>query len=32
GVNGTPMIVTQTGNILPGYVPAPQLAKALESE
>lgn len=32
GVNGTPMIITQTGNILPGYVPAQQLAKALVSE
>lgn len=32
GVNGTPMIITQAGNILPGYVPAPQLAKVLASE
>lgn len=32
GVNGTPMIVTAAGNILPGYVPAAQLAKALASE
>ena len=32
GVNGTPMIITQAGNILPGYVPAQQLAKVLASE
>ncbi len=32
GMNGTPMIVTQKGNILPGYVPAQQLAKVLGSE
>ncbi|WKJ92325.1 DsbC family protein [Methylomonas montana] len=32
GMNGTPMIVTQKGNILPGYVPAPQLAKVLANE
>lgn len=32
GMNGTPMIVTQKGNILPGYVPAQQLAKILASE
>lgn len=32
GVNGTPMIITQTGSILPGYVPAQQLAKVLASE
>ncbi|WNB74123.1 bifunctional protein-disulfide isomerase/oxidoreductase DsbC [Methylomonas koyamae] len=32
GMNGTPMIVTQKGNILPGYVPAAQLAKILASE
>lgn len=32
GMNGTPMIVTQKGNILPGYVPAAQLAKVLASE
>ncbi len=29
---GTPMIVTEKGNIFPGYVPAKQLAKALASE
>lgn len=29
---GTPMIVTEKGNIFPGYVPAKQLVKALESE
>lgn len=32
GMNGTPMIVTEKGNILPGYVPAAQLAKVLASE
>lgn len=32
GVNGTPMIITQSGNILPGYVPAQQLAKVLAGE
>ncbi len=29
---GTPMIVTEKGNIYPGYVPADKLAKALELE
>ncbi|MEY4210965.1 MAG: hypothetical protein RLZ92_1346 [Pseudomonadota bacterium] len=32
GMTGTPMIVTAKGNILPGYVPAVQLAKVLASE
>lgn len=32
GMTGTPMIVTEKGNILPGYVPAAQLAKVLASE
>lgn len=32
GMNGTPMIVTEKGNVLPGYVPAAQLAKILASE
>lgn len=32
GANGTPMIVTQKGQILPGYVNASQLAKLLEQE
>lgn len=32
GARGTPMIVTEKGNILPGYVPAKQLAKALAEE
>jgi thiol:disulfide interchange protein DsbC len=32
GMSGTPMIVTAKGNILPGYVPAAQLAKILASE
>ncbi len=32
GMNGTPMIVTAKGNVLPGYVPAAQLAKILASE
>jgi len=31
-VRGTPMIVTENGNIFPGYVPAKQLAKALSEE
>lgn len=32
GLSGTPMIVTEKGNVLPGYVPAQQLAKILDSE
>jgi thiol:disulfide interchange protein DsbC len=32
GMNGTPMIITEKGNVLPGYVPAQQLAKILASE
>jgi len=32
GMTGTPMIVTEKGNVLPGYVPAAQLAKILDSE
>jgi thiol:disulfide interchange protein DsbC len=32
GMSGTPMIVTEKGNILPGYVPAPQLAGVLSKE
>lgn len=32
GMTGTPMIVTEKGNVLPGYVPAAQLAKVLASE
>jgi thiol:disulfide interchange protein DsbC len=31
-VKGTPMIVTEKGNIFPGYLPAKQLVEALESE
>ncbi len=31
-VKGTPMIVTEKGNILPGYLPAKQLVEALENE
>lgn len=31
-VKGTPMIVTEKGNIYPGYLPAKQLLEALESE
>ncbi len=31
-VKGTPMIVTEKGNIYPGYLPAKQLAAALEEE
>ncbi len=32
GVKGTPMIVTEKGNIYPGYLPAKELVEALESE
>lgn len=32
GMSGTPMIITEKGNVLPGYVPAAQLAKILDSE
>jgi len=32
GANGTPMIVTEKGTILPGYVPATQLTKMLEEK
>jgi thiol:disulfide interchange protein DsbC len=31
-VKGTPMIVTENGNIFPGYLPAKQLAEALADE
>jgi len=31
-VRGTPMIVTESGTVLPGYVPADRLAKVLASE
>jgi len=31
-VKGTPMIVSEKGNIYPGYLPAKQLVEALESE
>ena len=31
-VRGTPMIVTEKGNIFPGYVPASKLAQALAAE
>ncbi|MDD5462232.1 MAG: DsbC family protein [Methylococcales bacterium] len=31
-VKGTPMIVTEKGNIYPGYLPAKQLLEALENE
>jgi thiol:disulfide interchange protein DsbC len=31
-VKGTPMIVTEKGNIYPGYLPAKQLVEMLESE
>lgn len=31
-VKGTPMIVTEKGNIFPGYLPAKQLVEALETE
>lgn len=32
GASGTPMIVTEKGSILPGYIPAAQLAQVLEQE
>jgi thiol:disulfide interchange protein DsbC len=32
GASGTPMIVTEKGSILPGYVPAPRLSKILDQE
>lgn len=32
GANGTPMIVTEKGTILPGYVPAAQLTKIMEEK
>ena len=32
GVSGTPMIVTEKGDILPGYVPPEQLSKYLEGK
>jgi thiol:disulfide interchange protein DsbC len=32
GANGTPMIVTDKGAVLPGYVPAAQLAKILNRD
>jgi thiol:disulfide interchange protein DsbC len=31
-VKGTPMVVTEKGNIYPGYLPAKQLVEALEAE
>lgn len=31
GVNGTPAIVLEDGTLLPGYIPAEKLAKALDS-
>lgn len=31
-VKGTPMIVTEKGNVYPGYLPAKQLVEALEAE
>jgi len=32
GVRGTPMMITETGTVFPGYVPAKQLAKALSTD
>ena len=29
---GTPMIITQKGNVFPGYVPAHELIKVLDNE
>ena len=31
-VKGTPMIVTENGNIYPGYLPAKELVQALQGE
>ena len=31
GVTGTPAIVLEDGTLLPGYIPAVKLAKALDS-
>jgi thiol:disulfide interchange protein DsbC len=30
GVTGTPALILRDGSLMPGYMPAPQLAKALE--
>jgi len=30
GVNGTPAIILEDGSMLPGYIPAAKLAKALD--
>lgn len=32
GASGTPMLVTEKGTVLPGYIPADRLAKALVAE
>ncbi len=32
GASGTPMLVTEKGTVLPGYIPADRLAKALTDE
>jgi len=32
GVNGTPALITSTGKLIPGYVPADRLVKMLEKE
>lgn len=32
GVSGTPSIITESGRLLPGYVPAPKLAEMLDGE
>jgi thiol:disulfide interchange protein DsbC len=31
-VKGTPMIISENGNVYPGYLPAKQLVEALENE
>ncbi|MDD5278005.1 MAG: thioredoxin fold domain-containing protein, partial [Methylovulum sp.] len=31
-VKGTPMIITEKGNVYPGYLPAKELVQALEIE
>ncbi len=32
GVTGTPALITETGRLIPGYMPADRLAKMLEAD
>ena len=32
GVRGTPTIVLESGDVVPGYLPAPRLLEALEQD